>query len=40
MGLYANQALIQLICKAGDKLKEKKDRKREAKKENGKKPSK
>lgn len=40
MGLYANRALIELIYKASDKLKEKKARKREAQKEKGKKHSK
>ncbi|MCM1541449.1 MAG: hypothetical protein NC121_09310 [Blautia sp.] len=33
MGLYANRALIEILYKAGDKLKEKKVRKQEAKKE-------
>lgn len=28
MGLYANQALVELLCKAGRKLKEKKDRRK------------
>ena len=40
MGLYANRALIELICKASDKLKEKKDRKRETRREKDKKNSK
>ncbi len=40
MGLYANRALIELIYKAADKLKQKKDRKREASKEKDKKPAK
>ncbi len=40
MGLYANQALLELICRAGEKLKKKKDRKREASKEKDKKPAK
>ena len=40
MGLYANRALIELVCKVGEKLKEKKDRKREASKEKDKKPAK
>ena len=37
MGLYANRALIELIYKVGDKLKEKKNGKREALKEKDKK---
>ena len=40
MGLYANRALLELIYKAGEKLKAKKDRKREAPKEKDKKPNK
>ncbi len=40
MGLYANRALIELIYKASEKLKEKKDRKREAQKGKDKKHSK
>lgn len=33
MGLYANRALLELICRAGEKLKMKKDRKRDEQKE-------
>ena len=40
MGLYANRALIELIYKASDKMKQKKDKRREASKEKDKKPSK
>ena len=40
MGLYANRALIELIFKAGEKLKEKKDGKREAANGKDKKPAK
>lgn len=40
MGLYANQALLELIYKAGAKLKVRKDRKQEARKEKDKKPEK
>ena len=39
MGLYANRALIEILSKAGNKLKEKKDGKREAKKGKEKKSS-
>ncbi|MCM1189719.1 MAG: hypothetical protein NC541_10550 [bacterium] len=39
MGLYANRALIEILSKAGNKLKEKKDRKREAGKGKEKEPS-
>jgi len=40
MGLYANRALLELVRMASEKLKEKKDRKREASKAKGKKPAK